>query len=131
MRCGSCGWDNPAGIIFCTNCGKRMSDRAQPAASAVVTPPSGNATTGGNAGTQVYDPNASDSAVRCGRCGAPSVRGMRFCRECGGALGNAPPVSAAASAPVVTAAPQVALDATPPVARDAANCWRCQAPRDA
>jgi pSer/pThr/pTyr-binding forkhead associated (FHA) protein len=135
MRCGSCGWDNPAGIIFCTNCGKRMSDRAQPAASAVVTPASGNAASaaqsaaaGVSPGTQVYDSSASEP-VRCSRCGAASARGLRFCRDCGAALASAPtPVS---SMPVVVApSGPIALDATPPIAKDAAHCWRCQQPRD-
>jgi pSer/pThr/pTyr-binding forkhead associated (FHA) protein len=92
-----------------------MSDRAQPAASAVVTPPSGNAAAGAAASAvQVVE-----GEVRCPRCSAPSQRGLRFCRECGSTL-----------AQIATPAAQPAIDATPPVMRDAAECWRCHAARD-
>jgi pSer/pThr/pTyr-binding forkhead associated (FHA) protein len=118
MRCGSCGWDNPAGIIFCTNCGKRMSDRAQPAASAVVTPPSGNVAAGGA-------PAHDADAVRCPRCNAPSARGLRFCRECGSTLTQASAGGAAGGG--VT--PSATSDVHQPVA-NANECWRCHAPRE-
>lgn len=112
MRCGSCGWDNPSGIIFCTNCGKRMSDRAQAAGSAVVTSGTGHV-----ASPVAFAPAGAETPIYCGRCGAESARGLRFCRECGAALQAAP----AAPSPV-------AALSDPP--REATECWRCRAPRD-
>jgi pSer/pThr/pTyr-binding forkhead associated (FHA) protein len=109
MRCGSCGWENPAGIIFCTNCGKRMSERAAPPARAVMTPGSADATV---VHANPLQPEPNRDAPRfdaiCMRCHAPALPGLRFCRECGAALHEGPP-------------PQTHVHAT---------CARCGAERD-
>lgn len=110
MRCGSCGWDNPAGIIFCTNCGKRISDRGP-----VVTAASGSLAVAAVAAQAAVAPAAAmpaTKASKCGRCGASSDPGMRFCRECGASLADEP---------------------TPPsgTSPKALECARCHAPREA
>ncbi len=106
MRCGSCGWDNPAGIIFCTNCGKRISDRAP-----VTTVASGAL----NHAVPEQAPPYVDAArtLKCGRCGAASDPGMRFCRECGAPIAD---------------------EATTPASLPGSlglECDRCHAPREA
>jgi pSer/pThr/pTyr-binding forkhead associated (FHA) protein len=92
MRCGSCGWENPAGIIFCTNCGKRGADQSavpapEPRAPAVALHERPRPA------TQVYRvgsvPDAANGATTCERCGAPSAPGLRFCRECGAPVAGA------------------------------------------
>jgi hypothetical protein len=99
MRCGSCGWDNPAGIIFCTNCGKRMADRAGAGASAIhahgaaagMPGEQGAAVAVPHRATQLYaEGRPAPASVACPRCGADSEPDMRFCRECGTSLDGAP-----------------------------------------
>ncbi len=106
MRCGSCGWDNPAGIIFCTNCGKRITDRSPVATIA-----------SGSLNQVVLTPSAPDSPFavgtpKCARCGAASDPGMRFCRECGAPFADefTPPAG-------LPPGPQ-------------SECARCHAPRE-
>lgn len=119
MLCGSCGWDNPAGIIYCTNCGKRVGDQGptRPAVAAVAPAPSPRP-----AATQAYDVGKA-LAASCPRCSAPSAPGLRFCRECGASLVDPAPSSspqypavapaAAPAAPQAPFAPTVAPGALP------------------
>lgn len=113
MRCGSCRWDNPAGIIFCTNCGKRITDRAPMPGAASDDPPG----TGAVASTDSRDVRAG-GGPECPGCGAGADRGMQFCRECGG------PLAAAKSQAGAGDGSRGAAGAVPPV------CARCDAPRD-
>jgi pSer/pThr/pTyr-binding forkhead associated (FHA) protein len=98
MRCGRCGWDNPAGIIFCTNCGTRAADGA-------AAPLRGAAPVGAHeqreeeAAAWAQGPSRAlqrlttpPQAPNCVRCGAPGALGLRFCRECGTPL--VPPAGA-------------------------------------
>jgi pSer/pThr/pTyr-binding forkhead associated (FHA) protein len=139
MRCGSCGWDNPPGIVFCTNCGKRLAEReAQtpaaltPGISAYEAPPQARY------GTQVFFENRSSvgasaapldasraivGAVKCPGCGAPGEPGMRFCRECGTSLTQAASSAAAAGIPASASCPRCGLARDP----GASFCRQCGA----
>src|SRR5688572_17407766 len=107
MRCGSCGWDNPAGIIFCTNCGKRGAEPsvlpAEPRApSAPLQERARPRTMAYRVGQEpLLEPARAPTGTACGRCGAPSAPGLKFCRECGapiaGAAGGPAPVQAPAA----------------------------------
>ncbi len=125
MRCGSCGWDNPAGIIFCTNCGKRLADRSQ--SGSVPLP-----TTSGAHPIPAPPPQTQTDSPICARCGAQTVIGLRFCRECGapldpggGHIATATPAQLGHAATAASFAVSSASAATPPV-----TCWRCHEPRD-
>ncbi len=107
MRCGSCGWDNPAGIIFCTNCGKRITDRAP-----VPTLATGALSDLVPAPARQPHAAAAGHAPKCGRCGALSDPAMRFCRECGAPFAD-------------EATPPAGIPGAPP-----AECSRCHAPRE-
>ncbi|MFT3928237.1 MAG: FHA domain-containing protein [Myxococcales bacterium] len=104
MRCGSCGWDNPAGIIFCTNCGKRGLDEA---AAEPARAPSGPLQERARPPTMAYRVGQAEIArpapagAACQRCGAASAPGLRFCRECGAPIEGAAPPPAASPAPAI------------------------------
>jgi pSer/pThr/pTyr-binding forkhead associated (FHA) protein len=115
-----------------------MSDRASPPVRAVITSgvtPGVAASSAPVSGTTrladtqlaapVREPTPGSSAAdprapSCPRCHALSQPGMRFCRECGGALGPAPGSRG-----------QEAVSQRQPIAEAAIarSCWRCQAER--
>ena len=126
MSCPSCAHKNPAGSVFCQNCGFRLP--AEPAPVAVAAP----------------------ATIACNRCGAQQSAHMRFCTECGNSLPGLPagpqPQPMPQPAPIMQPAPmpQPAPQARPqPAAQPPASigqavaeqisgaiggplCWRCR-----
>jgi len=112
MRCHSCSFDNPAGSIYCQQCGTRLQGGAPvPVAAHAVGPDahaSQAASPGGPPRNQPPDepvlgaaPDTWDSPseVRCSRCGTTNQPNMRFCVECGNPLAQPSPAAPKKSEP--------------------------------
>lgn len=97
MRCANCSRENPAGSVYCQECGNRLGNWV-PAEGAQKspTPPTG-----------VNRPKGGPTNA-CPRCAAHVPAHMRFCTECGYRFEN---VSAPAPMPIVAGPP-----ASPPPA---------------
>ncbi len=99
MHCQACGYENPAGSVYCQQCGSRIQSNDAPASPAV--PPGAFGQSGA-------------TEQRCPRCGAANEPHVRFCVECGFAFASR---SSAAGAPQ----PQSPVSASPHVVQGAAG----------
>lgn len=108
MKCNNCGAANPAGSLYCQDCGHRLGDWVpQERANKLPTPPTG------------LSRGAPPGPQPCPRCGTPNAPHLRFCNTCGfGLAGAAAPAPAAAPAAAAPAAPVRSAAAAP-------VCWRC------
>jgi pSer/pThr/pTyr-binding forkhead associated (FHA) protein len=120
--------------MFCTNCGKRMSDRASPPARAVVTPgasqPVSTSTlhestsrTQRRADAEPAKPISGEvpattldvhGSRACPNCKAPAQPGTKFCRECGTPFAGGPDLTQTEPQPLPSPT----------------SCWRCHGRRD-
>lgn len=111
-------------MVFCTNCGKRVVERAERGAVAYGEAPSALPQAPRPVGgTQVYaEARSSASAMACSRCGALSEAKMRFCRDCGAGLAE-PAAAPSAAAAVEPTCPGCGLERE----KGAAFCRHCGA----
>ena len=104
MKCNNCGAGNPAGSLYCQDCGHRLGDWVpQERANKLPTPPTGL--------SRAAAPPPPGPAP-CPRCGTANAPHLRFCNTCGFQLGSG-------------AAPHAPQAAAPRVAPPAPVCWRC------
>lgn len=108
MKCNNCGAANPAGSLYCQDCGHRLGDWVpQERANKLPTPPTGLSRAAAA---------APPGPAPCPRCGTPNAPHLRFCNTCGFQL--AAVGAAAAPAPPAPAPPRAAASPAP-------VCWRC------
>ena len=127
MRCGSCGWENPAEIAFCTNCGRRVAaGKAGPGADARPPPSAFVVTPGGGSNGRFETPQLTalgSEDISCPSCGASGSPDRRFCRLCGTALSREQPEpeNPGEASPAQVSCPQCAK----PGPAGAAFCRHC------
>jgi hypothetical protein len=75
MVCPQCGNQNPAGAMFCDNCGSGLAGAAMP---------------GGGSLPQAGPTVPAGGGSACPQCGASVMAGQLYCEDCGFALGSTP-----------------------------------------
>jgi pSer/pThr/pTyr-binding forkhead associated (FHA) protein len=85
--CDRCGRNNPEGLGFCQDCGRRL---ASPVAVVPPTPPVGLGVVPIHGGRPAAPPldlaPPREEAILCATCGARNPEGHRFCVSCGSRL---------------------------------------------
>jgi len=79
--CTVCGKQNPLGMNFCRSCGSSLQSKPKSGPSAAVNQrmPSAADVVGRKTPPSMPKPGK----VRCGRCGAETPAGYKFCQQCG------------------------------------------------
>lgn len=106
MNCSSCGRENPDGVTYCLDCGRKLEQvEVSPAPEPVANP--------------VETPSSPRERMRCPKCGAENPASMNFCKRCGTPLA-AQQGSGAQPSPEASTPPEPESSSSPRI------CQRCK-----